>query len=354
MSTEPQQSQPDPQGPEKSEPEQRGVVFPAAADGRRSTSALGRAVVADALRPVDVAGALDAEQETSWRSGYLVHFRRLLEAGLSSRDAALAVANGGLGSLHQRMRAVDAEGREQPLETWARSAADRTLDTVEVGGSGEAETELSLPFHGRRLRGDELRRPAGHLGRRGRDGADRRGRRTHGRWRTPTGCGSTGTPSRCSAPAPRWARSRRCCAGAPGSPRSTCPGRRSGSGCSTPPTAGRAGRCSRCRTSERPRRPTGCRTTPAPTWCAEVPVVADWLAGLPGTAGARQLRLRRRRERNVRVSLAVDALTTRLLRATATTWRWRSWPPRPTCSRSPGTRSRSRPAPTRAARPPRS
>ena len=51
MSTEPQQSQPDPQGPEKSEPEQRGVVFPAAGDGRRSTSALGRAVVADALPP---------------------------------------------------------------------------------------------------------------------------------------------------------------------------------------------------------------------------------------------------------------------------------------------------------------
>ena len=112
MSTEPQQSRPNPQEPEKSEPEQRGVVFPAAADGRRSTSALGRAVVADALRPVDVAGALDAEQETSWRSGYLVHFRRLLEAGLSSRDTALAVANGGLGSLHQRMRAVG--GRAGP------------------------------------------------------------------------------------------------------------------------------------------------------------------------------------------------------------------------------------------------
>jgi hypothetical protein len=55
-----------------------GVVFPASADGRRSTSALGRAVVADALRPVDPAGALGAEHETNWRSGYLVHFRRLI------------------------------------------------------------------------------------------------------------------------------------------------------------------------------------------------------------------------------------------------------------------------------------
>ena len=65
--------------------ESAGVVFPAAADGRRSTSALGRAVVADALRPVDPAGALGAEHETNWRSGYLVHFRRLIEAGLASK-----------------------------------------------------------------------------------------------------------------------------------------------------------------------------------------------------------------------------------------------------------------------------
>src|ERR1700733_10506951 len=53
-----------------------GVGFPLSADGRRSTSALGRAVVADALRPVDAAGALGAEQEPNWRSSYLVHFRR--------------------------------------------------------------------------------------------------------------------------------------------------------------------------------------------------------------------------------------------------------------------------------------
>lgn len=42
--------------------------------------------------PVDPAGALAAEQETAWRSGYPVHFRRLVEAGLASRAAALRVA----------------------------------------------------------------------------------------------------------------------------------------------------------------------------------------------------------------------------------------------------------------------
>ena len=87
-----------------------GVVFPLSADGRRSTSALGRAVVADALRPVDAVGALSAKQETNWRSGYLIHFRRLVEAGLASKAAALSIARAGVGSLHARMRVSGPDG----------------------------------------------------------------------------------------------------------------------------------------------------------------------------------------------------------------------------------------------------
>ncbi|RGC66582.1 hypothetical protein C5N14_22755 [Micromonospora sp. MW-13] len=59
-----------------------GVVFPKT-DAGRSTSVLGRAVVADALRAVDPVGARSAEHETNWRHGYLGHFRRLVEAGCS-------------------------------------------------------------------------------------------------------------------------------------------------------------------------------------------------------------------------------------------------------------------------------
>ena len=51
--------------------EQAGVAFPAAADGRRSTSALGQAVVADALRRVDPDAAQAASREANWRAGYL-------------------------------------------------------------------------------------------------------------------------------------------------------------------------------------------------------------------------------------------------------------------------------------------
>ncbi|WP_448611765.1 hypothetical protein [Geodermatophilus sp. URMC 60] len=135
-----------------------GVVFPAGPDGRRSTAALGRAVVADALRPVDPPGAGAAERETNWRAGYLPHFRRLVEVGLPSREAALTVADAGLASLHRRMRVAGPDGTETGLEELATVPAGRALVTAEVTGTAEPERELSLPFRGERLRGDALLR----------------------------------------------------------------------------------------------------------------------------------------------------------------------------------------------------
>ncbi|SET94297.1 hypothetical protein [Geodermatophilus poikilotrophus] len=135
-----------------------GVVFPAGPDGRRSTAALGRAVVADALRPVDPAGAGAAERETNWRAGYLPHFRRLVEAGIASREAALAIADAGLASLHRRMRVAAPDGAETALGDLVAAPAGRVLGTAEVTGTAEPERELSLPFRGERLRGDALLR----------------------------------------------------------------------------------------------------------------------------------------------------------------------------------------------------
>ncbi|MEU2348092.1 hypothetical protein [Modestobacter sp. NPDC049651] len=141
--------------------QQTGVVFPAGPDGRRSTAAVGRAVLAEALRPVDPTGARAAEQETTWRSGYLPHFRRAVEAGLASRDAALAIADAGLTALHERMRVAGPDG-EQPLAALATAPARRRLETAEVTGDAEPERELSLPWHGERLRGDALLRRLDH------------------------------------------------------------------------------------------------------------------------------------------------------------------------------------------------
>jgi len=132
-----------------------GVAFPAV-DGHRSTSALGRSVVADALRRVDAAAAGRAEREANWRSGYLAHFRGLVEAGLASGDAAVSVAVDGLDSLHRRMRAVGAEGAETGLGALVSAPARGGLGAELVAGTGEAARELSVPYRGERLRGDAL------------------------------------------------------------------------------------------------------------------------------------------------------------------------------------------------------
>ncbi|MGZ8736793.1 MAG: hypothetical protein ACXWW7_06480 [Nocardioides sp.] len=136
--------------------EQHGLVFPADGDGKRSTTTVGRAVVGDALRSVDPTGARAAEQETNWRSGYLPHLRRLVEAGLASPEAARSVANSGLDSLHDRMRVLDEQGEEHRLGSWP--ANGRSIEGVEITGSGEPLRELVLPYRGHRLRGDQVRR----------------------------------------------------------------------------------------------------------------------------------------------------------------------------------------------------
>jgi hypothetical protein len=140
------------------EDEVAGVVFPLAADGRRSTSAVGRAVVADALRPADRGWALSAEHETSWRTGYLLHFRRLIEAGLSSKAAWLAIAGAGLDSVHARMRVASPGGDEAALGSLLTAPAHRTVATDIVHGTRTAETGFALPYRGELLRGDALAR----------------------------------------------------------------------------------------------------------------------------------------------------------------------------------------------------
>src|SRR4029077_13659783 len=132
--------------------------FPVAADGRRSTSALGRAVVADALRRVDTGGASAASREANWRAGYLTHFRTLIEAGLDSRQAALSVARDGLASLHGRLRVIRPGEPETGLGALLSASARHELTAVQVAGGGTAERELAVPYHGERLSGSALLR----------------------------------------------------------------------------------------------------------------------------------------------------------------------------------------------------
>jgi len=143
-----------------------GVVFPRVDpgdDSPRSTSAFGRRVAATALAPVDPVGARAAEQETNWRRGYLTHFRRLVEAGLLSPEAATTIASEGLRAIHDHMRVIQPGGEEIGLreifdDRPGAGSGEQALATATVTGGGEAERELSLPYRGERLRGDALLR----------------------------------------------------------------------------------------------------------------------------------------------------------------------------------------------------
>lgn len=132
---------------------ENGVLFPRGVDGRRSTTAVGRAVVAAALRPVDSPGARAAAGETAWRSDYLPHFRRLVEAGVGDADAALTIARSGLAALESALVARSGD-REVALADWTVDAVGPV--TAEVVGTAEPEAELALPYRGARLRGAAL------------------------------------------------------------------------------------------------------------------------------------------------------------------------------------------------------
>lgn len=131
-----------------------GVSFPLV-DGRRSTSAVGRDVVAAALGDLDPTGARAAQHDTSWRSGYVDHFRRLVEAGIATPQAWDDIARRGLAAVHTSMRLVDHDGDERVLAEGLDRSTTR-LRTVAIRGEQPARGFV-VPLGGQRLDGDDLR-----------------------------------------------------------------------------------------------------------------------------------------------------------------------------------------------------
>ncbi len=133
------------------------VDFPAASTGTRSTTATGRAVIADALRGVDPAAARRVEAIKDWRSGYLPAIRELVVVAAANPQAAGRVASDGLESLHERFVWTE-HGDDRPLLPALASTSHEGMDTFEVIGRGERRTEFSVPYQGRRLAGGDLHR----------------------------------------------------------------------------------------------------------------------------------------------------------------------------------------------------
>ena len=191
-----------------------GISFPTAADGSRPTSQVAREVVADALRPVDPLGARAAEQETAWRSRYLLHFRRLVEAGPGDARGVAAGRGAGLDAVRRRL--VVRAPRRRPSAGLVGGRAGRAgARDADGDRRGRAADRAGAAVPRAAARGADLDAQLAAWERRGRARAVGGRRRPRGR-RAP-GVAAARGPHRRGARrrAPRWARSDRCCGGAP-------------------------------------------------------------------------------------------------------------------------------------------
>jgi hypothetical protein len=135
----------------------RGIVFPVGADGTRSTTRAGAAIVAAALAPLDAGHAQQALDERHWRRRYPLHFRRLVAGALAAPDAALASARAGLDAALATLRFADEAG-ERPLAELGPGDPG-ALHRVRMAGRGDPRpAPWRIPYRGALLEGDALRR----------------------------------------------------------------------------------------------------------------------------------------------------------------------------------------------------
>jgi hypothetical protein len=139
-----------------SDQQQTGVAFPRGEDGKRSTTATGRTVWADAVRPVDADLASRIDTEHDWRTSYVQRVVDVTAAATRNPQTAVAVARAGLAALADRM-VFERDGEASPVPDAVKGGGG-ALGTRQVAGEGERVRELVVPYRGQQLSGDALRR----------------------------------------------------------------------------------------------------------------------------------------------------------------------------------------------------
>ena len=127
------------------------------ADGRLSTTAAGRAIFADAVRASDPQLAAQIEHTDDWRSAYVGAVREIVRVAAHRPEAALSVASAGIASIHRRFT-FERDGKVAPLDDAMTQFTSPGFGSVSIHGRQLRQQEVSVPFQGRRLFGDELRR----------------------------------------------------------------------------------------------------------------------------------------------------------------------------------------------------
>lgn len=110
---------------------------------------------AEAAGAVDSSLASAIERQKDWRKTYLSPVRRIVEAGALSGKDALRIASQGLAAVHRNLVFVR-EGSEPSLLDAVAGTPAGGFETGEMTGAAARRTELSVPYRGVELRGDDL------------------------------------------------------------------------------------------------------------------------------------------------------------------------------------------------------
>jgi hypothetical protein len=137
--------------------EHRGIQFPADAAGKRSSAAVGRAILAAALRPLDEKAATQCLAERDWRHAYPQHFRRLVALQAAAPQAVVASCRAGLDAAWQALPFL-VDGRALPLREAMARPTGAPLQSLRLQGGSAAPARWEVPYKGRRLHGDALAR----------------------------------------------------------------------------------------------------------------------------------------------------------------------------------------------------
>ncbi|HSH05196.1 MAG TPA: hypothetical protein VLL52_21960 [Anaerolineae bacterium] len=135
-----------------------GIQFPVTGDGKRSTTAVGKAIIQTALAAAGSEGVQAVAEERDWRHRYPRHLRKLSEVSLRDGETALATARAGLAAAWGRLVFMR-EGEGVPLAAAMAEPATEAWHTVTVAGEGGGDIRpWGLPYEGDFLQGDKLRR----------------------------------------------------------------------------------------------------------------------------------------------------------------------------------------------------
>lgn len=140
--------------------EERGLSFPVDAKGERSTSLVGKNIIAAAMRGAHTddseEAALKCEKEKVWRFKYSAHYMKMVKLSAMSPEAALGVSQAGLDYMHANFDFIDPVTKESTkFDKYMKQntgSKGRSFKTGELQGEGpKVAKPLIVPYKGKNL-----------------------------------------------------------------------------------------------------------------------------------------------------------------------------------------------------------